>query len=477
MLFTSPVFLFLFLPLMVISYLCIPKKHRQKAILVYNIAFYVLANHRLPINILLMAAVILLTYIAGEIVSVKRQYKVIALFCSLLLFTLFLVRTLGSLLQSTGYDYYPLGASVYMLAAISYINDVYRGDAKKASLPSLVTYISFFPVLICGPFIKYKDFIELTSADALCPTQEGISSGMILFAFGFIKRIGISAVLTETYEKLFLIGKSSFSVFLLLIVSSLTFLSVFFAFSGYSDMATGICKMLGIKIDGDLSNFFVMITSPRRYFSNFIGSLGEWMRDYVKDPLELFLTRHATHKTNKKLARFISSFTWTMCMGAWFKSHLNVLFILLPIALLTGIEEAFFHERKRMRSRVLYPISAFVNFFVIIFLWSFMKDGGFDTFIENLAGASFSGHKEQLYEMLTALFSGKTLLSFASATFCLAFSAPKIRLFIRNASSRGGVLVRGISAVCILAVFFACIMLYLPQYPLYATVPFKHFAT
>lgn len=474
MLFTSPVFLFLFLPLMVISYLCVPKKHRRKAILVYNIAFYVLANHRLPINILLMAAVILLAYIAGEIVSTRRQYKIIALFCSLLLFTLFLIRTLGALMQSTGYDYYPLGASVYMLAAISYINDVYRGDAKKASLPSLVTYISFFPVLICGPFIKYKDFIEITSTEALSPTQEGISSGMILFAFGFIKRIGISAVLTETYEKLFLIGKNSFSVFLLLIVSSLTFLSVFFAFSGYSDMATGICNMLGIKLDGDLSNFFVMITSPRRYFSSFIGSLGEWMKDYVKDPLEAFL---AGHGTKKRLARFISSFTWAMCMGAWFKSHLKVIFILLPIALLTGAEEAFFHERKRMRSRVLYPISAFMNFFVIIFLWSFMKDGGFDTFIENLAGASFSGHREQIYEMLTSLFSGKTLLSLFSATFCLAFSAPKIRLFIRNATSRGGVLVRSICAVCILAVFFGCILLYLPQYPLYATVPFKHFAT
>jgi membrane-associated PAP2 superfamily phosphatase len=129
-----------------------------------------------------------------------------------------------------------------------------------------------------------------------------------------------------------------------------------------------------------------------------------------------------------------------------------------------------------MRSRLVYIPSALITFVVISLFWSFMKDGGVSRFFYDLAGSSFVGLEEQIFEMMSSLFSLKTLLSLTAAILCLLISIGNTRRFIRNSSSTGALILRTVVSIVILAAFMACVLIYLPQYPIYSTVPFKDFA-
>lgn len=476
MLFTSPIFLFLFLPAVMLSYVIVPKRHRRRAILVYNVLFSVCASFHRPVNLLLMLSVILLAYATGISIQKDKKPKTLITFVSLAVLSLLLLRSIAGLLYIIDYEFYPLGLSVYMLSAISYVVDVYRGDCKAGSFFDVALYLSFFPVMICGPFIKYKSFCALTDENAIRPSAESFSAGILLFAFGFIKRIGISAVFVETYEKLIPIGESGYSIFLLLVISSLIFLAIYFGFSGYSDMASGLSRMLGIEVVCDGGNVFVTLTSPSRYVSGFLASLGDWMDDYVRTPIADFLTTHARDEKRTRYIVFVSSFIRAFCICAWFKSTPQILLIIAPLALAVATEDAFLHGRKHMRSRLVYVPSAIITFIAVAFFWAFMKDGGVSRFITDLAGSSFVGLWEQIYEMMSAVFSVKVLLSFIAAVFCLLISIGDTRSFIRSASSGRALALRAVVSVAILFTFLACILIYLPQYPIYSTVPFKDFA-
>lgn len=476
MLFTSPVFLFLFMPIMMLSYVIVPKAYRRSAILAYNALFYICANFHRPINILLMLSVILLAYIAGAVVKRNKNLRTIALFVSLMIFSLFLVRMIAQLLYIIDYSYYPLGISVYMLSAISYLIDVYRGDADMGSFFDVALYISFFPVLICGPFVKYKDFVHIASDDEMQPSTRSFSSGIIIFAFGFIKHIGISAVLAETYEKLIPIGENNYSIVLLCVIAALMFIAVYFGFSGYSDMATGLSTILGIKITGDENSFFTTVTSPSRYVSGFLKSLGSWTDDYVHRPINMFLCERDTDGKHKKYITFVSSFIRAFCICAWFKSDLKILLMIFPLALIVAVEDTFLHAGRHLRSKIVYIPVAILNFLLMSFFWAFMKDGSFDRFFYDIASSSFVGNEDQLLRMLLSLFSSKVLLSSFAAMICLTAGIGKVRLFIRNSDTVGGIILRAVTSAMILIAFFICLVIYLPQYPIYATIPFKNFA-
>ena len=476
MLFTSPIFLFLFLPAVMLSYVAIKAKYRKRAILVYNVVFLLCANFHRPVNVLLIISVMLLAYSAGISIQKNKRQRTLILYASLMTLSLLLVRSVAGLLYVIDYEYYPLGISVYMLSAISYVVDVYRGDAKAGSFFDVALYLGFFPTMICGPIVKYKDFCSLVSDEGIKPSTESFATGILLFSFGFIKKIGISAVLVETYEKLIPIGENGYSVILLFAISSLMFLAIYFGFSGYSDMASGISHMLGIKIQSDGNNVFVTLTSPSRYVSGFLSSLGDWMDDYVKQPITNFLTSRAKDGNRTRYITFVSSFVRAFCICAWFKSSPQILLIIAPIALAVATEDAFLHKRRYMRSRLVYIPSALITFIVISLFWSFMKDGGVSRFFYDLAGSSFVGLEEQIFEMMSSLFSLKTLLSLTAAILCLLISIGNTRRFIRNSSSTGALILRTVASIVILAAFMACVLIYLPQYPIYSTVPFKDFA-
>lgn len=482
MLFPSPVFLFIFLPFTMLSYLAVPRKHKRTALLAYSVLFYIFANSHRPINILLMAAVILLAYVAGELMRRNRSRTLVALFVSLIICVLFVVRIIGQLLYRSHYDFYPLGASVYMLAAISYVVDVYRKDEAPGTLFDVTLFISFFPVLVCGPFIRYKDFVAMTSPERtsslaeanLMPSLSSFSVGVLFFSLGFIKKMGISAVFVEIYEVLLSIGGAEYSFLLLTIISFFVFLSVFFGFSGYSDMAVGLCYMFGIRVGDNSSDLIRSVTSPHRYLLSFLPSLGIWMGDYVHKPLSTLLERKT--KIHNRHITVLSAFICFLCIGAWFKSDIRIVILIVPFAAIASLE-ILFHERKHFRSKLIYIPLAIANLVFLSFFWSLMKDGSFELFFSSIANSSLIGYEEQLFEMISTLFSSKTLVSFIAALVCVCIEIGSMKMYMRNSKTKPALLLKLFTSALILFSFFVCVMIYAPQYPIYATLPFKYFAT
>lgn len=97
----------------------------------------------------------------------------------------------------------PLGVSVYLLATVSMLIDISRGDAEPPpGFADACLYITFFPVMIAGPIIKYRDFVKLSSEERLDFSLVNVANGYMLFARGFVKRIGISAIMADAYDSI-----------------------------------------------------------------------------------------------------------------------------------------------------------------------------------------------------------------------------------------------------------------------------------
>ena len=188
-----------------------PAHRRRWTILACGLVFYVLANIKTPVSILFLAVSAAFAYCAAYAVYVSRKKpkKTVLVFSVFMCIAMLAVlRILGVRLEAYDVTFLPLGVSVYLLAAVSMLIDISRGDAEPpASFADALLYIGFFPVLVAGPIIKYKDFIRKSSNEELEFSLTGVANGLVLFARGFIKRIGVSAILAGAYDDISACGK------------------------------------------------------------------------------------------------------------------------------------------------------------------------------------------------------------------------------------------------------------------------------
>lgn len=289
--FTSPLFIFIFLPLMTAALAITPARRRRWTILICGAVFYVLANIKTPVSILFLAVSAAFAYCAAYAVYVSRKKpkKTVLAFCvSVCVLMLTVLRILGVRLEAYDVTFLPLGVSVYLLATVSMLIDISRGDAEPPpGFADACLYITFFPVMIAGPIIKYRDFVKLSSEERLDFSLVNVANGYMLFARGFVKRIGISAIMADAYDSIceavaaegdLKLGVGAFLVLLMLT-------NVYFAFSGYSDMGRGLALIMGMKIESDFYYPFAACT-PTDYLRRFFRSLGDFLEDYVALPIE-----------------------------------------------------------------------------------------------------------------------------------------------------------------------------------------------
>jgi len=175
----------------------------------------------------------------------------------------------------------PIGISFYTFQILSYTVDVYRGTVKaQRNLINLATYITMFPQLIAGPIVRYIDVVDSLSERKL--TFEKISTGLRRFIIGLSKKVLIANALGEFCA----IFKASDDKSLLFYwVYAISFcLQVYFDFSGYSDMAIGLGKILGFEFMENFNYPFIS-RSISEFWRRWHISLGSWFRDYVYIPL------------------------------------------------------------------------------------------------------------------------------------------------------------------------------------------------
>ncbi len=298
MVFTSTVFLFLFLPLFLAVYALLPPRWRTAWILLASYAFY--AWWRLDFAVVFVASTVA-AYLVGQHVGRWRAgrpvaaRRVLALGITVQLGTLayfkyaeFGVSSLNALLVAWGAAplpalsvILPIGISFYVFQAISYMVDVWRGDAPaRARFVDVAAYIALFPQLIAGPIVRYKTLAHVLSAPRSSAAL--VAEGSQRFMLGFTKKVLIADALAPIADGAFaLTAPTSAEAWLGVLAFSA---QLFFDFSGYSDMAIGLGLILGFRFKENFDRPYVA-ASITEFWRRWHMSLSRWLRDYLYIPL------------------------------------------------------------------------------------------------------------------------------------------------------------------------------------------------
>lgn len=302
MVFTAPVFLFLFLPLTLVLHQVIKKEYRNILLFIASSFFYFYGEQTM---LLLMYFVIfvnyssalMIGYVSANPLRIKPVYKKIIMggciaICIGLLwyfkywnFTLHLFNDIAKMIglsyRITEFDkvVLPLGISFYTFHVLSYSMDVYAGRMKAdKNLLNFATYVLMFPQLVAGPIIRYIDiqrqFIERSV------TLLGMANGFRRFCFGMGKKILIANTVAKTVDKIFALNSSHIDMATAWLGAICYTLQIYFDFSGYSDMAIGLAMMFGFHYKENF-NYPYISKTVGEFWHRWHISLSTWLRDYV----------------------------------------------------------------------------------------------------------------------------------------------------------------------------------------------------
>lgn len=295
MLFSSIVFLFYFLPIVLLAYFVVPKKAKNIVLLIASIFFYSWGE---PVYVFLMIFSAIFNYFMaidiGRAKVHQKSGKATLVFTVIVnLFVLSFFKYYGFLMDTvngilgTDIKYtalaLPIGISFYTFQALSYIFDVYRGNVKVQVNPLKFTlYLALFPQLIAGPIVKYKDIAE--QLDERHVTLEKFGDGTMRFLLGLGKKVILANNLGAIYTQIMAVSDSQVSVLTYWIGIIAYTLQIYFDFSGYSDMAIGLGKMFGFEFMENFNYPYISKTITE-FWRRWHMSLSTWFREYVYIPL------------------------------------------------------------------------------------------------------------------------------------------------------------------------------------------------
>lgn len=368
MVFTSPIFLFFFLPLCLLLYFAAKGKFRNYVLLLMSLCFYAWGE---PVYILLMIFSIVINYFLG--IFIEKKGKVF-LAASLVfnISTLFCFKYLNFFIDSINdifncninmiYIALPIGISFYTFQIMSYTIDVYwKNVSAQKNILNLALYISLFPQLIAGPIVRYIDIEEQIGERTV--TVDKIYKGILRFMKGFSKKVlladQLSPLVAAAFEVNCTFNYSSAGLNWAGIIAYT--LQIYFDFSGYSDMAIGLGEIFGFEFVENF-NFPYISSSVKEFWRRWHISLSTWFRDYIYIPLGG--SRCSKIKSYRNL--------WIVfCLtGIWHGANWTFVF--------WGIYYAFFLTIERMRfgkilDRCPMILKHLYTMAVVVFGWVFFR--------------------------------------------------------------------------------------------------------
>ncbi|MBO4711589.1 MBOAT family protein [bacterium] len=295
MVFSSPVFLFVFLPFVWLIHALLPERLRKAFLLFASLMFYMYGEGAF---VVLMLATITTAYVSIKLIqSHENHKKAVALTGSILAIMILLVfkyanfftSELSPVLAGFGIDlvptkfHLPLGISFFTFQAVSCIIDFYRKhEDRKVTFIDTALYISFFPQLVAGPIVRYDNFLPQLKYRAV--HYAAFLYGLKRFVYGFSKKVLISNNLSPIVDKIYSMEPSSMGTATAWAAPFLFGIQLYFDFSGYSDMAIGLARMFGIKIPENFQYPFAA-TSMSNLWRRWHISLSTWFRDYLYIPM------------------------------------------------------------------------------------------------------------------------------------------------------------------------------------------------
>ena len=294
MVFSSLTFLFAFLPAVLVVYLLVPRRFKNAVLFLFSLIFYAWGE---PIYVVLMIFSTVLDYTCGRLVekyrgTSKKKLGLIISICTnlgLLFFfkySDFFIETINGVFK-TGIPLLnlplPIGISFYTFQTMSYTIDVYRGDAKmQKNIISFGAYVALFPQLIAGPIVRYQDIADQLDERTL--SYDKFGDGAKRFVTGLGKKVLLANNIGLLWSAISGTAAASLTtVGAWLGIFAFAF-QIYFDFSGYSDMAIGLGKMLGFDFLENF-NYPYISKSVTEFWRRWHMSLGQWFRDYVYIPL------------------------------------------------------------------------------------------------------------------------------------------------------------------------------------------------
>ena len=415
MVFSSLVFLFCFLPLFLVCYF-IPKKRkiRNIVLLVFSLLFY---GYGEPIYLSLMILSIVVNYFIAIIMDRKDNKKLwLVIACVFNLGLLFLFKYSNFFLGSINNVFnlnikflslsLPIGISFYTFQILTYVVDVYRGCVPvQKSLINLGCYISAFPQLIAGPIVRYSTVNE--ELEERTENWKDFNIGIKRFILGLAKKAILANEMAYVCDTLFGYSISEIGFIGVLIGGICYTLQIYFDFSGYSDMAIGLGRMLGFHYLENF-NFPYMARSVTDFWRRWHISLSSFFRDYVYIPL-------GGNRVSKGRHIFNLLIVWGLT-GLWHGAGWNFILWGLYYGIMLILEKYVF---KDFMEKIPKFWSHFITLGIVVIGWIIFYFTDFDKLLrvfKALVGGYGLGNVNVLFHL--QIFKVRTIILFVLACVC-----------------------------------------------------------
>ena len=338
MVFSSVMFIWVFFPIVFAgNWLCRRiggNKAANILLLAASIFFYAWGE---PSYVILMLVSITVNWAAGLLMQRKRSRLTLTAAVIVNLGLLGYYKYAGMMVETVNQLFgaslavpqipLPIGISFFTFQALSYVIDVYRGECEtQHSWFKMALYVSFFPQLIAGPIVKYRDISD--QIDHRLPTTEKTAEGIRRFIYGFGKKILLANVFALCADRIYALEVAQVTGAMAWLASLAYTLQIYYDFSGYSDMAIGLGKIFGFDFQENFRYPYLSL-SIREFWRRWHISLSSWFRDYLYIPLGG--SRKGTLRTylNLLIVFFCTGFwhgaSWTFVLWGLFHGLFSIL--------------------------------------------------------------------------------------------------------------------------------------------------------
>ncbi len=409
MLFSSMIFLWIFLPLILLFYYIVPNHWKNAVLLLASLIFYSWGE---PKYVLLMIFSVTYNYFCGLLLEKHRKWFLLAV-CVLVnlgvlgYFKYFnlAVRVLNMACGQERLGFreivLPLGISFYTFQILSYVIDVYRGEIKaQKHYGRLMLYVAFFPQLIAGPIVKYKD-IEHQMGRRV-HSDEKTFYGIRRFVYGLGKKVLISNTVAYYADLIMNAELFQISSGLAWMGAILYTLQIYFDFSGYSDMAIGLGKIFGFDFQENF-RYPYLSCSIQEFWRRWHISLSTWFKEYLYIPLG--------GNRRGKLRTYVNLVIVFIMTGLWHGADFNFIFWGLYYGFFLVLERLFLGELlKKNRIKILNRIYTML---VVIVGWVMFRmnfSHGIDYILHMFRFTPGMNHLGNTFTLKICLFGGLGIL-------------------------------------------------------------------
>ena len=367
MVFSSLLFLFVFLPIICILYFVMPKQFKNIVLLIASLFFYAWGE---PVYILLMLFSIVMNWIWGMLLDWKKRARrwilVMAILSNIVIlgwykylnFAVEIINQCFSVELPIREVSLPIGISFFTFQILSYLIDLYRGEYKvQRNIVNLALYISFFPQLIAGPIVRFKEIVDQLQNRSATP--DCIMEGIRRFIYGLGKKVIIANSMAQCVDRIYALDLGELTGLLAWLASIMYTLQIYYDFSGYSDMAIGLGRMFGFAFPENF-HYPYLASSVQEFWRRWHITLSAWFREYLYIPMG--------GNRKGRIRTYVNLLILFLATGLWHGANYTFLLWGLYYGVLSVIERAGVNRVLQKHSLLKHVYTVLiVNFGWVLF--------------------------------------------------------------------------------------------------------------